>query len=60
MGKFLTFLFIVFIGALGYFALLNRDQVAIIVAQGHAYEIPKVALVLISSAIGALLMLFVF
>jgi len=60
MGKFLTFLFILFIGVLGYFAVLNRDQVVITLAEGYIYEIPKVALVIISSAVGAFLMLFVF
>ncbi|UCG78838.1 MAG: tetratricopeptide repeat protein [Nitrospirota bacterium] len=60
MGKFLTVLILMLVVALGYFSVLNRDQVVIAIAEGHIYEIPKVALVLISSAIGAFLMLLVF
>ena len=60
MGKFLVFLFILFMVAMGYFGIMNKDQVVISISEGHIYEIPKFVLVLLSSALGALLMLVVF
>lgn len=60
MGKFLVFLFIIFMIAMGYFGIMNKDQVVISLSEGHMYEIPKFVLVLLSSAIGAFLMLVVF
>ncbi len=60
MGKFLIFLFILFIAMIGYFGLMNKDQVVVAISQSHVYELPKVVLVLLASAVGAGLMLFVF
>jgi lipopolysaccharide biosynthesis regulator YciM len=60
MGKFLVFLFIIFMIAIGYFGIMNKDQVVISLSEGHIYEIPKFVLVLLSSALGAFLMLVVF
>ncbi|MBI4839183.1 MAG: DUF1049 domain-containing protein [Nitrospirae bacterium] len=59
MTKFVVFLFIVFITALGYLAILNKETVTLNLGSGHIYEVPKVALILISSAFGALAMLVI-
>jgi len=53
MAKVLVFLFIVFIAALGYLAILNNEPVTLKLSDQSAYEVPKVALILLSSAIGA-------
>ncbi|MBI5196845.1 MAG: tetratricopeptide repeat protein [Nitrospirae bacterium] len=59
MTKFVVFLFIVFITALGYLAILNKETITLNLGAGHIYEVPKVALILISSAFGALAMLVI-
>ncbi len=60
MGKFLTFFFIIFLGILGYFAVLNTETVTIALTESTIYELPKIALIIISSTIGALLMFFIY
>ncbi len=60
MGKLITFIFILFLGLMAYFAVLNRESVTVMVTNDLVYEIPKMALVLISATAGALLMLVVY
>ncbi len=60
MGKLITLIFILFLGIITYFAVLNRDTVTVLVTNDLIYEIPKIALVLISVTAGALLMLIVY
>ncbi|HEC96773.1 MAG TPA: tetratricopeptide repeat protein [Nitrospirae bacterium] len=60
MGKLITLIFILFLGLIAYFAVLNRETVTVLVTNNLAYEIPKIALVLISATAGALLMLIIY
>ena len=57
MIKFAVFLFIIFIALLGYLAILNNEPVTLKLSEQSIYEVPKIALILLSSAIGALSML---
>lgn len=60
MGKIAILIFLLFLGVLGFFAVENKDAVIMKIPFGDAYEIPKIALVLLSSTIGALAVLIVF
>ena len=60
MGKLITLIFILFLAVIAYFAVLNRETITIVVTKDLIYEIPKIALVLISATAGALLMLIVY
>lgn len=60
MGKFSLFLFILFLIILGYFAMLNKEPVTFKVSTETIYEMPKVALILISFAAGGAIMLLYF
>ncbi len=60
MGKAVTFIFILFLAVIAYLAVFNRESVTIFVTGDTVYEIPKIALVLISATAGALLMLIVY
>ncbi len=60
MGKFVLFVFVLFLLTLGYFAVLNKEPIIFTIAPGTAYETPKIALILLSSAVGAAAMLLVF
>jgi len=53
MIKVAALLFIIFIAALGYLAILNNDSVTLKLSEQYSYEIPKIALILLSSALGA-------
>ncbi len=57
MAKLATFLVIIFIAALGYLAILNKETVTLRLGEQSIYEIPKIALILLSTALGALSML---
>ncbi|HCC69240.1 MAG TPA: hypothetical protein DEP99_05075 [Nitrospiraceae bacterium] len=59
MGKFAIFLIILFVAALGYLAILNKETVTLRFRPDSIYEIPKIALILFSSALGALTILAV-
>ena len=59
MTKLAILLFIIFITALGYLSILNKEPVTLSLGEKHIYEIPKIALILISSALGALAMLVI-
>lgn len=60
MGKLAILIFVLFLAMLGYFAILNKEPITITVTPKNIYEIPKIALILLSSAVGALAMLLVF
>ncbi|MFA5353876.1 MAG: tetratricopeptide repeat protein [Thermodesulfovibrionales bacterium] len=60
MGKLSVFIFLLFLTALGFFALENKDSVLIKMPFGGMYEISKVALMLLSTTLGALATLLVF
>lgn len=60
MGKFSLFFFILFLIVIGYFAMLNKEPVTFKVTAETAYEMPKVALVLMSFAVGGAVMLLYF
>lgn len=54
MIKVAVLLFIIFLAALGYLAILNNEVVTLKLSEQYSYEIPKIALILLSSALGAL------
>ncbi|HWR58340.1 MAG TPA: tetratricopeptide repeat protein [Thermodesulfovibrionales bacterium] len=60
MGKVTLLLFVLFLSALGYFAVLNKEPVTFAVAPKTIYEMPKIALILLSFAVGAAAMLMAF
>jgi lipopolysaccharide biosynthesis regulator YciM len=53
MMKVAVLLFILLLALLGYLALLNHDNVQLKISEQHIFEIPKIALILLSSALGA-------
>jgi lipopolysaccharide biosynthesis regulator YciM len=60
MGKFALLLFVLLLLALGYFAVLNEETITLNVAPKTAYEMPKIALILLSFAVGMAVMLIYF
>ncbi len=60
MGKLSIFIFVIFLAALAVFAIHNKEVTTIKIPFSYVYEIPKIALILLSSAAGALAMLIVF
>ncbi len=60
MGKFALLLFVLLLLALGYFAVLNEDTITLSVAPRSAYEMPKIALILLSFGVGMAVMLLYF
>lgn len=60
MSKLSIFVFILFLGVVALFAITNQDATTIKVPFGKTYEISKIAMLLFSSAIGALTMLIIF
>ena len=60
MGKFSVFIIVLFFGVVALFAINNHEVTTIKVPFGSAYEVPKIALILLSSAIGFLVTLFIF
>ena len=60
MSKLLVFIFVIFLAVLALFAIHNQKSTTVTVPFGNVYETPTIALILLSIAIGALAMLFVF
>jgi tetratricopeptide (TPR) repeat protein len=60
MGKLAVLLFVIFLSALGYFAVLNKEPITFAITPKTIYEMPKIALILLSSAVGAAVMLLIF
>jgi lipopolysaccharide biosynthesis regulator YciM len=60
MSKLAVFIFVLFIAALAVFAIFNQKVTLVEIPFGKLYEIPTIALILLSGAIGALTMLLVF
>lgn len=60
MGKLSIFLIVLFFGVIALFSINNHEVTTIKVPFGSVYEIPKIALILISSGIGFLATLFLF
>jgi lipopolysaccharide biosynthesis regulator YciM/uncharacterized integral membrane protein len=60
MDKLSIFIIVLFFGVVALFAMNNHEVTTIKVPFGSVYEIPKIALILLSSAIGFLVTLFVF
>ena len=60
MGKLSIFIFVLFLAALAVFAIHNKEVTTVKIPLSDVYEIPKIALILLSSAIGAFAMLIVF
>lgn len=59
MGKVSISIFILFLGTVALFAIFNQEATTIKVPFGKTYEISKIALLLLSSAVGALTMLII-
>jgi lipopolysaccharide biosynthesis regulator YciM len=59
MGKTSLSIFLVFLAVLGLFAFSNKDMVNVTVPFGDTYDMPKIALILICTSLGALAVLFV-
>lgn len=60
MGKLAIFIFVLFLTALAVFAISNQEVTTVKIPFGKIYEIPTIALILLSGAVGAFTMLFVF
>jgi lipopolysaccharide biosynthesis regulator YciM len=60
MGKLSVLVFVLFLVALSVFAVHNKEVTTITIPGGNVYEMPKIALILFSSAVGALAMLIIF
>ncbi len=60
MGKLSIFIFVLFLAALAVFAIHNKEVTTVKIPFSDVYEMPKIALILLSSAAGALAMLIVF
>lgn len=60
MSKIAMLMFLTFLAALGFFAIENKDMVFIKVPFGSLYEMPKIALVLLSTIAGSLVILAAF
>jgi lipopolysaccharide biosynthesis regulator YciM len=60
MSKLAVFIFVLFLAALALFAVFNQELTTIKMPFGKVYETPTIALILLSLAVGALAMLFVF
>ncbi len=60
MSKLAVFIFILFIAVLALFAIFNQEATIVKIPFGQVYETPTIALILLSIAIGALAMFFVF
>ncbi|MEJ2313294.1 MAG: tetratricopeptide repeat protein [Nitrospirota bacterium] len=60
MVKFVAIVFVLCVGALALLAMSNTDSVLVTIPFYNTYELSKIALILISSGSGALLVLFLF
>jgi lipopolysaccharide biosynthesis regulator YciM len=60
MGKFYIFIIVLLFGVVALFSMNNHEMTTIKVPFGAVYEIPKISLILLSSAIGFFVSLFVF
>jgi predicted Zn-dependent protease len=60
MSKIAILIFLAFLAALGFFAMENKDMVLIKVPLGSMYEMPKIALILLSTIAGSLVILIAF
>lgn len=60
MGKLSVFIIILFFAGLAVFAIFNKDLILIQVPFGDEYQIPKFALILLSSVFGMVAMLVYF
>ncbi|NWF76092.1 MAG: tetratricopeptide repeat protein [Nitrospirae bacterium] len=60
MSKLGVFIFILFLGAIALLAIFNQESTIVRIPFGKTYETPTIALLLLSGAVGAFAMLFVF
>lgn len=60
MGKIAILFFLVFLAILGLFAVENKDIISVKIPFGSFYEIPKIALILLATTLGALTVLAIF
>jgi lipopolysaccharide biosynthesis regulator YciM len=60
MGKLSVFIFVLFLAALAVFAIHNKELTTVTIPFDGVYELPKIALILLSSVAGALAMLLIF
>ena len=60
MAKLFIFLMLIFITIIGLFALENKESIILKIPFSSAYEMPKIALILISISFGAFFIFIVF
>jgi lipopolysaccharide biosynthesis regulator YciM len=60
MVKLSIFIFILFLGVVAVLAIFNQEVTTIRMPLGRTYEMPKIALILLSGAVGGLAMLVLF
>jgi lipopolysaccharide biosynthesis regulator YciM len=60
MGKLSIFIFVLFFLGVAVFAIFNKDLITIQVPFGNEYEVPKFALILLSSVVGMIAMFVYF
>lgn len=60
MGKTALLIIVVFLVGLAYFATLNKEPVTLTISPKTIYEMPKIVLILLSSAAGIALTLVIF
>ncbi|MBI4698524.1 MAG: tetratricopeptide repeat protein [Nitrospirae bacterium] len=53
MAKFTIFIFIIFLAAMGYLAILNNEPVTLKLSEQTIYQVPWIALIIMSSVFGA-------
>lgn len=60
MGKMAVLVFLVFLAVVGFFAMDNKDNVVVKIPFGSVYEIPKIALMLLSAIVGSFVIFVIF
>jgi lipopolysaccharide biosynthesis regulator YciM len=60
MGKLSILIFVLFLAVVALFAIDNKEMTTIKVPFGDVYDVPKIALILLASAIGFVITLVVF
>ncbi|RMG05996.1 MAG: DUF1049 domain-containing protein [Nitrospirae bacterium] len=60
MGKIVTIIFLLLAGFMGYIAYYNMEPVSVALSREMIYQIPKIVLILLSAAFGAVFMIVIY
>ncbi|HEX8949241.1 MAG TPA: tetratricopeptide repeat protein, partial [Dissulfurispiraceae bacterium] len=60
MGKIAVLIFLIFLMALGFFAMENKEMIMVKVPFGSIYQVPKITLIILSAIVGATVIFLVF